>query len=111
VNAGAQNVHIARSVLLPQIEAAATGVVIDKDRAESSFGSQAERTLSGAATLSQVIYSEPAWANLSIQRHFQAALAKDRDQLRLDIARDAALAYLRVLRAKTFERIQKNNLQ
>lgn len=111
VNAGAQNVNIARSVLLPQIEASATGVVIDKDRAESSFGSQAERTWSGNATLSQVIYSEPAWANLSIQRHLQTALEKDRDQLRLNVTRDAALAYLNVLRGKTFERIQKNNLQ
>jgi ABC-type uncharacterized transport system substrate-binding protein len=58
VAAGKQNVNIARSVLLPQLEASATGVVIDKDRAEASFGTQAERTLSGNATLSQVIYWE-----------------------------------------------------
>ena len=111
VAAGKQNIAIARSSLLPQASASALGTLIDKDRAEASFGSQAERTVSGSLTLSQLLYSEPAWANLSIQKHLQNSLEQEREQLRLDIARDAAITYLNILRAKTFQRIQKNNLE
>ena len=111
VNAGAQNVNQARSNLLPQLDISSSGVVIDKDRAGASFGAQAERTLTGSATLTQLIFSEPAWANHSIQRHIQNSRKNERNQLRFDIARDAAIAYLNVLRGKTFERIQKENVE
>jgi len=111
VTAGSQDVKEARSKLLPQINLSGTGVVIDEDRAESSFGAQAQRTLSGSVTATQVIYSEPAWANLSIQKSLQKTREWDYEQLRLDIALAASTAYLNVLRAKTFERIQKDNLK
>jgi outer membrane protein TolC/ABC-type uncharacterized transport system substrate-binding protein len=111
VSAGKENIREARSALLPQIDISSEGVIIDRDRAEASLGSQAERTFSGSATLTQRIYSEKTWANLSVQRHTQITREEDREQLRLDIALDAALAYLNVLRAKTSLRIQKDNLQ
>jgi outer membrane protein TolC len=111
VAAGKENIREARSALLPQIDVSSEGVIIDKDQAEASRGFQAERTFSGSATLSQRIYSEKTWADLNVQRHTQVIIEKEREQLRLDIARDAALAYLNVLRAKTSLRIQKDNLQ
>jgi outer membrane protein TolC len=111
VAAGAQNINEARSKLLPQLNLSGTGLVIDEDRAEASFGTQAERSLSGSLTATQVIFSEPAWANLNIQRSIQKTRELDYEQLRLDIALAASTAYLNVLRAKTFERIQKENLR
>jgi outer membrane protein TolC/ABC-type uncharacterized transport system substrate-binding protein len=111
VAAGVQNVREARSKLLPQLNLSGTGVLIDKDRAEASFGTQAERTLSGSVTATQVIFSEPAWANLSVQKSLQRAREWDYEQLRLDIALAASTAFLNVLRAKTFEQIQKDNLK
>ncbi len=111
VAAGLQNVNEARSTLLPQIYLSGNGVTIDRDRAESSFGAQAERSLSGAATVTQLIYSEPAFANLSIQKSLQKTREWDYEQLRLDIALAASTAYLNVLRAKTYERIQRDNLK
>jgi len=111
VAAGAQDVKEARSKLLPQIDLSGTGMIIDKDRAEASFGSQAQRTLTGSVTATQVIFSEPAWANLSIQKSLQETREWDYEQLKLDIALAASTAYLNVLRAKTFERIQKDNLK
>jgi len=111
VNAGAQEVHRAWSSLLPQVQTDATYRVIDEDRAESSLGALAERQLSGSVTLSQVIFAEPAYANVSAQRSVQRARMQDRETLRLDIARDAAVAYLSVLKAKTFERIERENLR
>ena len=58
-----------------------------------------------------MLYSEPAWANYSIQGHIQKSREFEREQIRLDIAKDAATSYMNVLRSGTFERIQKDNLE
>jgi outer membrane protein len=110
VAAGKEEVRAARSDLLPQVEVSGLGRVIDQDRAEASFGNQAEQALTGTASLSQVIYADPAWANLSIQKHLQTAREEEREALRLNITLEAATTYLDVLRAKAFERIEKENL-
>ena len=109
--AGAENIGIARSNLLPQFDISTTGLMIDKDRAEASFGSQPERTITGTITVTQLIYSEAAWANLSIQNSLQKSREYELEQFRLDISLSAAEAFLNVLRAKTFEKIQKQNLK
>ena len=110
VAAGQQEVKGARSDLLPQVDVSALGRVIDEDRAEASFGSQAEQTVTGTASLSQVIYADPAWANLSIQKNLQIAREQEREAVRLDITLEAATTYLNVLQAKAVERIEKENL-
>jgi outer membrane protein TolC/ABC-type uncharacterized transport system substrate-binding protein len=110
VAAGREEVKGARSDLLPQVEVSALGRIIDEDRAEASFGSQAEQTVTGTASLSQVIYADPAWANLSIQKHLQTAREEEREAVRLDITLESATNYLDVLRAKAVERIEKENL-
>jgi outer membrane protein TolC len=109
VAAGEKEIPIAKSFRLPQLDFAATGVVIDEDRASATF--QPERVFAPSLTLTQLIYSESANANVTIQKHLQEARVYDRDSLRLDIAQDAATAYLDVLRAKTTERILKDNLE
>jgi outer membrane protein TolC len=110
-DAGAADIANARAVLLPQIDAGATASVIDQDRAESSFGQVAERTVSGRIGFSQLLFSEPAWANYSVQRHLQSSREEELRALRLDVARDAAIIYLSVLSANTIERIEKDNLK
>jgi len=111
VAAGQQNVNLSRSVLLPQVNASTLGLLIDEDRAEASFGAQSQRTWSGSLSASQIIFSEAAWANFSIQKDIQRSREHDIEQLRLDITQSAATAYLNVLRGKTLERIQKENLK
>jgi outer membrane protein TolC len=109
VAAGAEDIPIARSFLLPQLDFSAPAVLIDEDRA--AVGVQPERLFAPTLTLTQVIYSEPAHANYDIQKNLQEAREYDREVLRLDIAGGAAVAYLNVLRAKTIERIRENNLE
>ena len=111
VAAGKQDIRQARSNLLPRLELSALETVIDKDIAESSMGQQAERTLSGSATFTQLLYSEPAWANLSIQKKIQTTREKELEALKLDIAGTTASAYLDLLKAKTVENIQRENLR
>jgi len=111
VAAGSQNIKEARSKLLPQLSLSALGTAIDRDRAFASFGAMPEFTSSGSITATQVIFSEPAHANLSIQKSLQKTRVWQREQLRLDIILAASTAYLNVLRAKSFERIQRENLK
>ncbi len=110
VAAGAQNVRIATAPLLPQVGVGADATAIDEDRAEASLGIFPQRSLTGSAGLSQVIYDERLWAGRSIEKSIQRSREYDRETLRLDVVTDAAVAYLSVLRAKTFERVQKENL-
>jgi len=110
VESSREDVHEAISGLLPQLSVSTTGTLIDEDRAAASLGAQAERTLSGSANLNQIVFSEPAWANWNVQTHLLEATRRRHDQVRLDVAHDAGSAYVNVLRSKTFERIQKDNL-
>lgn len=110
VAAGLEEIRKARANLLPHLGLSATGVMIDEDSAAASFGTQAERSLSASVALQQSLYSESAWANLDIQRHGQTARQEERRQLRLDIIQEAATDYLNVLRAKTLQKVRKDNL-
>jgi len=111
VEAAHEDIALARSELWPQIDASLLGLQIDEDRAFQSAGQQSEQTVTGLLSLQQILYAEPAWANLSVQKHLQSSREFDRDALALDISQEAATAYLDVLRAKTFESIQKENLR
>lgn len=108
VTAGRYEVGLARSNLLPQIDLSATGVFIDQDRGSPI---QPEKSLDGSAVFSQLVFSEPAWANLSIQKNLQTAREFAYEQAKLDLALEASLAYLNLMKAKTLERIQKDNLK
>ncbi len=109
VAAGQQNIGLARANILPQVNLSASAAVIDEDRA-SVFANRAQRQVSASGVLSQTLYSERAYANLKIQKHIQASRELQRETLSLDIVRDTMVAYLSVLRARTFERIQRGNL-
>lgn len=111
VAATRSNVGIARGRLLPQLDVSARGVLIDDDRAAASLGAQAERTISASASLSQLLWSEPAWAGLSGASHTLRSREAARDAQRLDTIAAAAGAYLGVLIRKTIERIERSNLE
>ncbi|UCE02015.1 MAG: TolC family protein [Candidatus Latescibacterota bacterium] len=107
VLAGQAAVRETRSLLLPQIDLSTLGVWIDDDRA---LLGNAERQWTGSATLNQILYSEPAWANYTIEKYLQDSRIAERERVRLDIARGVSVAYLNLLRFETNERIQRDNL-
>ncbi|MEW6143710.1 MAG: TolC family protein [Thermodesulfobacteriota bacterium] len=111
VAAGAQDIRLAMAELLPQSDIFAANTYIDKDRAEASLGTQPQRDISVGGNVSQLIYSERAWSNLTVQKRLQESREFTRDEVRLDIIAATAIGYLNVLRAKTIERIQKENLK
>lgn len=111
VSAGAQDIKLAMAQLLPQSDVFLDNTYIDKDRAEASLGTQPQRDLSAGGNVSQLIYSETAWSNLTVQRRLQESREFTRDEVRLDIIAATAIGYLNVLRAKTVESIRKENLK
>ena len=111
VQAGAQSVRVARSPLLPEVALNLLGLQIDGDRAERSFGQQSETTLSGRAVLRQPIYADRMWTGYTTEKRLQEGREFDLRTVQLDIAQEAGEAYLNVLRASTFEDIQKKNLE
>ncbi len=110
VRAGAEDVRLARARRLPMVEAGLTGSAISRREAESSFGLRPQRNVDGGFTLSQLIFSHEANANVSIQRSLQASREWDQAALELDVALEAAEAYLDVLRGKSLEQVQQDNL-
>lgn len=106
----AQQIQRARARLLPQLTFDATGLLVDKNIAETSLGTQPERTLSSALTVSQILYSEGARANVAIEQHLQDVQEYEYDALYLDIAEGVGQAYVNVLRTLSFERIESDNL-
>ena len=110
VAAGMQQVRGVRSGLLPQLDVSLTGVQIDADRAEASFGSQRERTFTAGLGLTQLIWSDELRTQITAQEHSQQALEHQREQLRLDVIAEAAAAFLDILRAKIGENVLKQNL-
>ena len=111
VTAGIEQVKEARSPLLPQVDIGLLGRAIDPDRAQYSRGTFPEKLVRGTASASQLIYSEKTWATYDIEKYLQNARIEERDTVELDIIQIAATAYLNVLRVKSIERIQKENLK
>lgn len=111
VAGAAEDVRIARADRRPGLEASISGVVIDDDRAEASFGAQAERSATASLTLSQLLYSDGVSANVFAQKRRQAGREAGLEAVRLDIAFDAAVAYFNLLRAKTLANVRRNNVR
>lgn len=110
VGAGAETVRLVTSPLLPQAGASLDGRIIDQELAAATPPFLSQRSLSGTAGLSQVVYDQQLWANRSIEKSFQESREFDYTTLELDVALEAVTAYLNVLRGTTFERVQRENL-
>ena len=111
VAAGLGEVGIARSFLLPQVDIGSSACVIDADRAKGGLGNNPEQAVFATGSLRQLLYSDSAWSNFTVQEKTQESRVAQRQELQLDIVREAGVAYLNVLRTKTIKKIQKGNLK
>lgn len=106
-----RDIALAKGRLRPFVNFSATGLRIDKDRAAASLGMQAKTTLSSRLDVQHLLYSERARAAVALQRFAYDAQGESRNQVRLDVALQAGLAYLDVLRSKAQIEIRKKDLQ
>ena len=109
LQAQTEEISLARSSLLPQLGLGATHD-LRKVSPLVEAGLFAERTTDGALTLQQLIYSDAATANLTIQKELQVARVADLNAVRLDIIQAATSAYYTVLNSQEQLNVQERNL-
>lgn len=110
-DAGLEEISRARANLLPSLDLGVQGRMIDSDRAANSFGTNPERLAAGAVTLTQVLYSEGAWAGLGIQELLQDDREAALRALELDTLQAAAGAWFNVLRVRSLIETRARNLE
>ena len=105
-----QDVAIAKSNYLPQVDASATALTLDKTTIQNSFGMKGYFNLSATASLSQLILSEPALANIAIQKMLLEGEKQSRNQAELDVILDVADAYLGILQTVELVKLRNENV-
>jgi outer membrane protein TolC/ABC-type uncharacterized transport system substrate-binding protein len=105
----AQDVRDAKAGLLPQAELGTKPAPRDPERA--LMGLPQDLKVAGSAGLSQVVYSEKARTDVSVRQKRLERQEYDRQELLLDTALDTAKAYLDVLEAEAFLKIQQRELR
>lgn len=106
-----QDVKSSKSQYYPDLTANVNSYYIDPKVAEISNGQNPELSTGGNLTLNQVIYSEQATANVSIQKSLLDAEKENFNASELDIILNSSIAYFNTLILKTNVSIQNKNLQ
>lgn len=110
VTVGSQRVGTARAGLLPQLSVQGSQLYRRDDTPNVLAGLLPSESADGTLNLSQVVYSDAAWANLRIQQYLQLGREAAYEQVRLDTVQAAVTAFLNVLRAESALRIRQDNL-
>ncbi len=105
-----QEKRLANSAYLPEASVGGLGTYVDPDIAAISNGQNPEYKVSGTVSVSQLVYSEAANANKTIQSKLLDAQEQQYKSEELDLIYSTAVAYFNALIAKTFLGIQKENL-
>lgn len=104
-------IGIAKSDLLPQVDATTSFSVTDEFTAFSRQGAQGRSNIILSGGLSQVIFAEPLLANLAIQKMLKESEEKQLLQTQLDVVIDVTNAYMNILFAKSNLDIQQQNVE
>ncbi|HSD64507.1 MAG TPA: TolC family protein, partial [Ignavibacteriaceae bacterium] len=104
-----QNISMARSYLYPNVDISATGLKIDSDRALA--GSQAVNRIYGDLSFSQIIFSEPALSNLSIQSSLYDSKLSELESVKQTTILEGSKLFLNYLRTRKIFNILLENLR
>ena len=110
VQAGLEDISSARSSLLPQFGLSASHIVRN-DSPSVRLGLLAEESSDAALSFDQLLYSDAASANLTIQKELQRTRLSSFQQFRLDVIQVATTSYYQVLNARSQLTVQENNLR
>ena len=103
-------IGIAKSDLLPQIDATTSLLMTDEFTTFSRQGSQGRGNWFLSGNVSQVIFAEPILANVAIQKILKESEEQQLLQTQLDVVIDVANAYMNILFAKNNLNIQEQNV-
>jgi len=103
-------VRQAGTSFLPDVKLIGSQSFLDEEVAASSNGTQAERTTSGRAIIEQLLYSDEAIGAISSQKDLLEAERNSREALVLDTVFNTTVAFTDLLKARTEETVQMDNL-
>ncbi|BCS94416.1 cation efflux system protein [Desulfoluna limicola] len=103
-------VRKAGTSFLPDVKLVGSQVFVDEDVAATSANTQAERTTSGKAVVEQLLYSDEAFGVISSQKELLEAERHTREALVLDTVYNTTVAFTDLLKARTEETIQMENV-
>lgn len=109
-----KEIQLARSNLLPNLDASTTLQSLDGNTADLLKATNQltpQTGWVGNLSLTQLIYSQPAWANVSIQKSLLEGEKSGLLSQQIDLVLDVCTAYLRYLQAEANLTIQNTNVQ
>lgn len=105
-----KEVRLAKSQYGPQVAASTSGVLLDKNTVNNAFGTKGRFNWSAGTSVSQLVLSEPALANIAIQKMLLERQIQNEKQVELDIILDVSQAFLSLLQAREFVKLQNDNV-
>lgn len=111
LNTSRKDIHIAKSKFLPSIDLYTGWLKMSSGIQEESMGFLSPHTLFMAPTLSQLIYSDKAFANVKIKKYMYQYEIQNLNSLKQNVATKAAITYLDYLMAKNNLKIERQNIE
>lgn len=107
-------IGIAKSNLLPNLSLNSTVSTLDGSTADLLMASNQltpQTSWTGNLGLTQLIFSQPAWANVAIQKELLRSEEAGLMSQQLDLVQDVCVAYLNLLQAQANLNIQNSNIK
>ncbi|MDX2245159.1 MAG: TolC family protein [Bacteroidia bacterium] len=111
VQLSAKDVSLAKSNYLPQLGLESTAFFLDSNTVNSSFGTKGSFNWTAGASFSQLILSEPALANIAIQKLLFESQQKAQKQSELDVILEVAQRYFNYMQVLAVAELQNNNIK
>ena len=105
-----KEIGLAIASLLPQADITSALTLSDQFTALSYQGVQGRTNWLASGSASQLIFSEPAFANVTIQKLLKKSEEFALKQSQLDVVIDVATAYMNILQAQNNLRVQQKNV-
>mgnify|MGYP006269381561 CR=1 FL=1 len=106
-----KEIDLAKSNYLPQLDVESTGLFLDQNSVDASFGSRGSFNWTAGASFSQLILSEPALANIAIQKLLYESQQQAQKQSELDVILEVAERYFNYLQVLSVADLQNNNIK
>jgi len=107
----AKDLDLARSNYLPQLNLESTGFFLDENTVNSSLGTRGDFNWTAGASFSQLILSEPALANISIQKLLFESQQQVQKESELDVILEVTQRYFSYLQVLALAELQNENIK
>ncbi|MEM6316214.1 MAG: TolC family protein, partial [Bacteroidota bacterium] len=106
-----KEVSLAKSSYLPQLNAETTGFFLDENTVNGSFGTAGDFNWTAGAAFSQLILSEPALANIAIQKLLLESQQQVQNQSELDVILEVVQRYFNYRQVLAVADLQNENIK